>query len=166
MKETDRKWEESNKKWEDSNRRWGELSNSIGDLTEALVADHLWEKFDGYPYNLKRAYLDVQIFDDNNEQVGEIDILLSNTNWVMPVEVKRKLKVSDIEHHRKRMELMRKFPPAEAKGKKMVGAVAGAYVPKEARDAAFAEGFFVIELSGDNVVLCPQPEGFTPKEYA
>jgi hypothetical protein len=172
-KETDRKWDESTKKWEEStkrweesNRKWGELSNSIGDLTEALIASRLWEKFDGYPYNLKRAYLDVQMFNDKHEQVGEIDILLSNTEWVMPVEVKRKLRASDVEHHRKRMELMQRFPPAEARGKRMVGAVAGAFVPEDARDAAFAEGFFVIELTGDNVVLCPPPPGFTPKEYA
>lgn len=165
MDATDKKWEESNRRWEESNRKWGELSNSIGDLTEALIASRLWEKFEGYPYNFKRAYLDVQIFDDENEQVGEIDILLSNTKWVMPVEVKRKLKVGDIEHHRKRMELMQKYPPAEAKGKKMLGAVAGGFVSKESRNAAFAAGFFVIELTGENVALCPPPAGFKPKEW-
>jgi Holliday junction resolvase-like predicted endonuclease len=163
--ESNKKWDDSQKRWDESNRKWGELSNSIGDLTEVLIAARLWEKFEGYPYNLKRAYMDVQIFDDDNEQVGEIDILLSNTNWVMPVEVKRKLKAGDITHHRKRMELIRKYPPAEAKGKKMVGAVAGGFVSKEAREAAFAAGFFVVELAGENAVLCPPPKGFKPKEW-
>ncbi|MDR0550808.1 MAG: hypothetical protein LBG72_02185 [Spirochaetaceae bacterium] len=146
-------------------KRMGDIHNSIGDLTEALIAARLWEKFDGYPYNFKRAYLNTQIFDDDNEQIGEIDILLSNTKWVMPVEVKRKLKVGDIEHHRKRMELIRKYPPAEAKGKKMLGAVAGGFVTKEARDAAFSAGFFVVELTGESAALCPPPAGFKPKEW-
>jgi hypothetical protein len=143
----------------------GDLHNSIGELTEILVAARLWEKFNGYPYNLKRAYLNVQIFDEDSEQVGEIDILLSNTNWVMPVEVKRNLKVSDIPHHVKRMELIRKYPPAEAAGKKMVAAIAGGFVPKEARLAAHEAGFFVLELSGETVTLCPPPAGFKPREW-
>jgi superfamily II DNA/RNA helicase len=164
--ESQKKWNENQKKWDESNRRWGDLSSSIGDLTEVLIAARLWEKFEGYPYNLKRAYLNVQIFDDDAEQVGEIDILLSNTGWVMPVEVKRKLKAGDIEHHLRRMELIRRYPPAEAKGKRMAGAVAGGFVSKEARDAAFQAGLFVIELTGENAALCPPPAGWEPREWS
>ena len=70
----------------------GGLGNSLGEMIETLIAARLWEKFSDYPYDLKRAYHQVPIFDGNNQIITDIDILLSNTEWVMAVEVKQKLK--------------------------------------------------------------------------
>ncbi|MDR1786983.1 MAG: hypothetical protein LBR16_00815, partial [Treponema sp.] len=143
----------------------GHLSNSVGELIETLVAGRLWEKFKDTPYSrLKRAYRRVQIFDDARE-IGEIDILLSDSDLCMAVEVKREPNVGDINHHVKRMALIRKHPPAETVGKKLVGAVAGGFVPAEVRDYAHAQGFFVLELNGESVSLAEPPAGFKAREW-
>jgi hypothetical protein len=63
------------------------------------------------------------------------------------------------------MQLIRKYPPAEVKGKKLVGAIVGAVVAPEAREYAEQKGFFVLELTGEDVRLLEPPEGFKPKEW-
>jgi hypothetical protein len=63
------------------------------------------------------------------------------------------------------MELVRKYPPAEVKEKKLLGAIAAGIVPPDVRDLAFRAGFFVLELTGDSVALIQQPESFIPKTW-
>ncbi|GHT51999.1 hypothetical protein FACS1894102_7820 [Spirochaetia bacterium] len=90
----------------------GGLNRSMGELIETIIAAKLWEKFDAYPYNLKRSYQRVPLYDENSNVLTDIDILLSNGDYVMAVEVKRELdKKDDIDHHLKRMELIKKYPP-------------------------------------------------------
>jgi predicted AAA+ superfamily ATPase len=148
----------------DLSKNVGGLNRSMGELIETLIAARLWEKFSGYPYNLKRAYQRIPIYDEKNYALAEIDILLVDTEWAMVVEVKQKLRESDIEHHTKRMERIVKYPPAEAKGKKLLGALAAGVVSPEARDLAYSNGYFVLELTGESVALIPPPEGFKPAE--
>ena len=139
------------------------LSTSVGGLMETLMAAKLWEKFDDTPYNLKRAYLNVFIYDDNHQLLTEIDILLSNTDYCMAVEVKTKAKDGDVDAMINRMGRIHRFPPAEAKGKRLLGALAGGFVPPEVRDYAHKNGLYVLELQGESVDLAPVPEGFSPR---
>jgi hypothetical protein len=144
----------------------GGLNCSIGDLVETLFAPHLGEKFEAYNYNLKRQFHRVYIYDENIRLCGEIDILLSDTTVCMAVEVKRWLERNDqVDEHVKRMELIRKYPPAETKGKKLLGAIVGAVVTPEIRLYAYRCGFFVLELRGDDIHLLESPEDFKPKEW-
>ncbi|MDR0635853.1 MAG: hypothetical protein LBF87_02090, partial [Treponema sp.] len=64
----------------------GGLNRSVGELIETLIAARLWEKFAVYPYQLTRAYQRVPIYDEQNHQKTDIDILLSDTAWCMAVE--------------------------------------------------------------------------------
>ena len=144
----------------------GGLNLSMGDLVETLFAPHLGEKFDVYNYNLRRIYRRVYIYDDNVRQRGEIDILLSNTTMCMAVEVKRWLEKTDqVDEHIKRMQLISQYPPAEVKGKKLLGAIVGAVVTPQARDYAERSGFYVLELTGEDVRLLEPPKDFQPKEW-
>jgi hypothetical protein len=171
-KETDKKIQETNNqliKTEKLVRRVtrnvGGLNRSLGELIETLIASRLWEKFSAYPYNLQRAYQRVNIYDEKNLALTDVDILLADSEWVMAVEVKREVKEDDIIHHIKRMELVRKYPPAEVKGKKLLGAIAAGVVPPDVRELVYKAGFFVLELTGDSVALAIQPEDFTPKTW-
>jgi hypothetical protein len=84
----------------------------------------------------------------------------------MAVEVKRWLeKTSHVDEHIKRMQLIRQYPPAEVKGKKLLGAIVGAVVTPEAREYAEQNGFFVLELMGEDVRLLEPPKNFQPKEW-
>jgi hypothetical protein len=144
----------------------GGLNLSMGDLVETLVGPHLGENFDAYNYNLKRVYRRVPIYDDNNRLRSDIDILLSNTTVCMAVEVKRWLeKTAQVDEHIKRMQLIRQYPPAEVKGKKLLGAIVGAVVTPEAREYAEQNGFFILELMGEDVRLLEPSKDFKPKEW-
>jgi hypothetical protein len=164
MKETDKQMEALQKTVERVTGNVGGLNRSLGELIETLIAARLWEKFAGY--NLKRAYQRVPIFDENNHILTDIDILLSNTDVAMAVEVKRELdSMKDVDRHLKRMELIREHPPAEVADKKLVGAMAGGIVEADVRRYAWESGFFVLELTGDAVELIPPPEGFMPRQW-
>jgi hypothetical protein len=63
------------------------------------------------------------------------------------------------------MELIRQYPPAETKGKKLLGAIAAGAVNPEVREYAEQNGFFVLELTGEDVRLLEPPQGFKPKEW-
>jgi hypothetical protein len=144
----------------------GGLNVSMGELIETLFGPHIGEKFDAYQYNLKRTFKRVPIYDDTSRQRGEIDLLLSNTTVCIALEVKRWLEDnSEIDKHIQRMKLIRQYPPAEVKGKTLLGAVAGAVVTAEAREYAEQNGLFVLELTGDDVRLLEPPEHFQPREW-
>ncbi|MDR1073303.1 MAG: hypothetical protein LBL45_06475 [Treponema sp.] len=103
----------------------GGLNRSLGELIETLIAARLWEKFPEHA--LQRAYQRMPIFDEKNRVMTDIDVLLSNTGVAMAVEVKRELNdMKEIDRHLKRMELIRKYPPAEVAGKKLLGALSTA----------------------------------------
>ncbi|GHV82788.1 hypothetical protein AGMMS50212_01280 [Spirochaetia bacterium] len=144
----------------------GGLNRSLGELIETLIAARLWEKFDAYPYNLKRAYQRLPIYDENNRIRSDIDILLANGEYAMAVEVKASLhREDDVDYHLKRMELILKYPPADCKGKILLGALAGGIVKAEIRDRAHSAGFFVLELTGESVSLAEPPAGFIPRQW-
>jgi hypothetical protein len=144
----------------------GGLNRSMGELIETLIAARLWEKFDAYSYNLKRAYQRVPLFNENNRILTDIDILLSNGDYVMAVEVKRELnRKDDVDHHLKRMKLIKTYSPAECKGKKLLGAMAGGIVDPDVRDYIHSVGFFVLELAGESVSLAETPTEFTAQEW-
>ncbi|MDR0663738.1 MAG: hypothetical protein LBF80_06660 [Spirochaetaceae bacterium] len=137
----------------------GGLGSSLGELIETLIAARLWEKFPDY--GLVRAYRRVPIFDDTNRARTDIDILLSNTNKAMAVEVKHELdREMYVEQHLKRMELIRAYPPAEVGNKELFGAMAGGIVTPDVTRYAHDSGFHVLELMGDTVSLIPPPAGF------
>jgi hypothetical protein len=144
----------------------GGLNPSIGELVETLFTPHLGEKFDKYQYNLKRIFKRVPIYDDTSRLRGEIDILLSNTTVCMAVEVKRWLDKADrVDDHIRRMQLIRQYPPAEIGGKKLLGAIAAAAVMPDVREYAEQNGFFVLELAGEDVHLLEPSEDFRPREW-
>ena len=165
QKETDRQMKKTDEKLEKLGINLGGLNNSMGELIEIIIAARLWEKFAQYPYKLRRGYRRVYVYDDDNRARTEIDILLSDTDVIMAVEVKDEPKNGDVDYHINRMRLIRKYPPAEAKGKKLLGAIAGASVSPDVQAYAHNAGFFVLELTGESVALIPPPEGFVVPEW-
>ncbi|MDR2499458.1 MAG: hypothetical protein LBD37_00075 [Treponema sp.] len=83
----------------------------------------------------------------------------------MAVEVKREAIPEDIGRHEKRMELIRKYPPGETRGKKPTGALVGGVLSPRTAEQAYQAGFFALELSGEAVALVRPPEGFSPREW-
>ena len=144
----------------------GGLNRSMGELMEVLIGGRVWERFAAYPYNFTRIRPQVEIIDDKKRVRSDIDLLLLNDEWAMAVEVKRVLDAKDVDHHRSRMDLITRYPPDAARGKRLLGALAcGVVDSPEVYGYAYNAGFFVLELSGESVVLVDPPAGFSPKEW-
>jgi len=142
----------------------GGLNRSLGALIETLIAARLWEKFP--EYDLKRAYQRIPIYDEKNDMKTDIDILLVNTTMCMAVEVKHELvQEKDVKRHIKRMQLIRKYPPALIGSKQLVAAMAGGVVDPDIKDYAYKAGFYVLELTGESVHLISPPKNFKPKNW-
>ena len=165
QKETGLQMKETDKKLERIGKNLGGVSRSLGELIENIIAARLWEKFSEYNYKLRRGYRRVFVYDDNNRLRTDIDILLSDTDVVMAVEVKEEPDIKDVDHHINRMKLIHQYPPAEAKRKKLLGAIAGTSVMQEVQEYAHKAGFFVLELKGEAVALIKPPDDFIAKEW-
>jgi hypothetical protein len=159
--ETERVIAKMSKSIERVSENLGGVNRSLGELIETLIAARLWEKFPEHGF--VRPYRRVPVFDETSRPMTEIDILLSNTDKVMAVEVKRELDDTDeVKRHIKRMELIRAYPPAEVVNKALFGAMAGGLVSAKAARYAYEAGFYVLELTGETVDLIPPPAGFKP----
>ncbi|MDR1095685.1 MAG: hypothetical protein LBL31_04795 [Spirochaetaceae bacterium] len=166
LRENAEQMKETDKKIKKLSENIGGLNNSLGSIIETLVAARLWEKFK--LYNLNRGFQRVPIFDEKGRGLTDIDILLSDTDCAIAVEVKTSLNRKDyVDRHVERMELIRQYPPAEVaiNGKRVMGAMAGGVVVPSVMEYAHKCGFFVLELSGESAQLAESPEGFKPKVW-
>jgi Holliday junction resolvase-like predicted endonuclease len=100
----------------------------------------------------------------NGEQM-EIDILATNKDSVIVVEVKTTLKVEDVNDFisEKLSRFFEFFP--KYKGMTLYGAVAGIRIEESADRYAYRKGLFVLTLSGEGMVVILNDEKFRPNEW-
>ncbi|MCL2879519.1 MAG: hypothetical protein FWF29_04660 [Treponema sp.] len=165
MKETDRKIQKVSEQMEETGRRMGYLNNRFGEVAEHLVAPGILRRFNekGYHFDSIRPN-GVDITDDAGVPVGQVDILLESPECVMAVEVKVRPRKQDIEHHIKRLELLKRQRLRYHDFRKIQGAIAGAVFGAEVKQAVLIAGFFAIEQSGDTMKI-DVPSDFTPREW-
>jgi hypothetical protein len=148
------------------NKSIGELGNSIGELVEVLLSAHAEKKFERFGYHFVNDSERVRIRDDNKQVVGEIDLLLTDGDAAMGVEVKRRLNDRRyVDDHLARMELARKYPPKAVGDRRLLGAIAGGIVDPDVAAYAYSKGIFVLELTGESVTLIEPPLNFVPKQW-
>ena len=165
MKETDRKMEETARQMKETDRKIGELGNRFGELAEHLVAPGITEKFNELGFHFTQISRDHAFKDPATRRtLAEVDIYLENGDIVIAVEVKAKLRDSDVDDHLARMEFLRRAADARNDSRKYCGALAAAIVTDAARGYAHKAGFYVIEQSGDTMKL-DIPEGFVPRQW-
>ena len=172
MKETDRRLKETEKlikenarEMKETGRRMGYLSNRFGELAEHLVAPGIKSRFEelGYRFDMV-ATRGGEICGADGKVKTEIDLYLENDEIMIVVEVKSKPSVKDVDHHIKRLEIVREFRKKARNERKILGAIAGAVFGAEEKKATIDAGMYVIEQSGDTMKI-DMPEGFIPREW-
>jgi len=172
MKETDRiikenaeQQKETDRMIKDNARQMGGLHTSFGKMAEHLVAPGIYKRFNelGYHFNAV-ARGGYEICDEEDIVIAEVDVLLENSDYIMAVEVKAKPHLKDIEHHIKRLKILRENRNKQRDTRKIQGAIAGAIFGSKEKQAAIDAGFFVLEQSGDTVRI-NVPKGFIPGEW-
>ena len=137
-----------------------EFDRNWGKLVEALVAPGMVEQF-------KKLNLDI---DGKTQRVEkskkgkniEIDILLTNSELIIPVEVKTTLNVEAVDEHiDKHLIPFKSFFP-EYKDKTIYGAVAYIHVEENADRYAYKKGLYVLTFGENDMVVIKNDLKFIP----
>jgi Holliday junction resolvase-like predicted endonuclease len=163
-KETERELREATRLSKEVSRQMGGLHRSFGELAEQMVAPGIVRHFNEKGYYLGSiSTCGLQIL-ENGKVKTEVDILLENVEFLIAVEVKSKPKEDDIEHHIRRLELVREYRNKYNDTRKIHGAIAGAIFTQKVKKLTLKAGLYVIEQSGDTMRV-DVPEGFVPREW-
>jgi hypothetical protein len=165
LKKTSREVEKTIRAVRELSKEVGGISNHLGEVAQCFFGSDLWRHFDGFQYEFQRLYPYLPLFNEKNESIGDIDITLLNGEYAMAIEVKTHLKKKNVEYHAKRLEQIKKYPPDQYKGKKILGGMAGLMIDRDAKDLADEMGLYIIEQSGDAVRLAQRPEWFKAREW-
>ena len=134
-----------------------------GKLVEALVEPSVLRLFQ--ERNIQVIDTAQRLKTTKNGEQMEIDILATNKDSVIVVEVKTTLKVEDVNDFiiEKLSRFFEFFP--KYKGMKLYGAVAGIRIEESADRYAYRKGLFVLTLSGEGMVVILNDEKFRPKQW-
>jgi hypothetical protein len=149
----------------ETDKRIGYLSNRFGEVVEYMMVPKLEEEFNALGYTFNKTHRDTIIRDRKNNIFTEVDAFLENGDCVILVEIKSKLKTSDIDDHVERMQKMRVYADLRNDKRKYYGAIAGVIVSESDKIYALKNGFYVVEPSGDSLMITP-PEGeYSPRAW-
>lgn len=143
--------------------RMREYERNWGKLVEALVKPSVAHQF-------RKRGIDVvgsgqQMEKEMGEETIEIDILLSNGDALIAVEVKTTLSIEDVDDHiKKHLEPFKRFFP-EYQDRKIYGAVAYIHVVEEADRYAYKKGLFVLTFTTGDAVAIKNDKKFVPQAW-
>ena len=133
---------------------WGRfVENIVAPACETLFINH------GIPVHQVSQRVKKKLTD----KILEIDILVTNENHVLVVEVKSSLSVEDVKEFIVDLQGFREFFP-EYKNKELYGAVAGIEMEGGADKYAYRQGLFVLAQTGENMTIL-NGENFQPKSW-
>ena len=168
----DKKWQESLEKWDKADRQLkevktevGGMSNTFGEMVEHLVVPGIEERLGDLGFRFDEISPRRRIKDKNGNTEIEIDLVLENSETIVAVEVKGKVRARDIkEYCTKSLETLRKILDQRKDERKLLGVMAGAVFGMEQKRMAREAGLFVIVQTGDTMKL-EIPKGFKPREW-
>ena len=141
--ETDRRIREVNKQIGDLGGKWGRfVENMVAPACESIF--------------LKRGIPVHQVSQRIKKRLGgqtlEIDVMVTNENHVLIVEVKSSLGVEDVKELIHDLTEFKEFFPEYAQ-KQVYGAVAGIEIEEGADKYAYRQGLFVLAQAGESVAI-------------
>lgn len=142
----------------------GGVNNKLGRLTEIMFSCELWRKFENFGFAFDKQGANVSIA-ENGKKIAELDFLLENGDYAMPVEVKTDLRGEDIDRHIKRIEKIRGYWDRKGDKRKLVGAMASAVAKDDVLEYAHNNGIFVFVQTGDTVKIADLPSDFKAREW-
>ena len=145
-------------------RQIGGLHRRFGELAEHLVVPGIHARFNEMGYFFGEVAPGGLKIVEGDKTKTEIDLLLQNGETVMAVEIKVRPAVKDVEHHIKRLEILRDSRRKKNDHRKIQGAIAGAVFGSVEKKAVIEAGLYVIEQSGDTMKI-DIPDGFVPREW-
>jgi len=163
FQETDRKFQETDRKFDKCFRTVKEFDSNWGKLVEALIRPSVAGQF--RKRGIQVTGSGQRIEKHRQGDTLEIDILLTNGEIVIAVEVKTTLTVEGVQEHiDKHLRPFKQFFP-EYHDKQVYGAVAYLHVAENADRYAYKQGLFVLTLVFDDQVIIQNDDKFIPKSW-
>lgn len=163
--ETDKKFQETDKKFKQSEKMISALREEYkdrwGELVESLVSGNLLRILKARNFPVKKVSPRVRNF--KGEPNYELDLVASNGEEVVVVEVKSSLNVEAVKHFISQLELVRNHSRRFRK-QRMIGAVAYLNDHCDAATMAMNRGLLVIRATGDNAAIMNDPD-FEPTRF-
>jgi hypothetical protein len=130
--------------------KWiGYTGHSIGHIVELVLIPGIKKKMNECGHDFDTLAPRKLYYRKDGKIFTEIDLFLENGEEVMAVEVKTQLSVSAVEHHLRRLQLLRKHESEKLNDKTILAAVAGLGIDEDAREMALRLGMYVIEMVED-----------------
>jgi len=124
-------------------------------FVENLIEPGIIELFEKYGVHLEYIHKNVKYKDKNGNLFYEIDMLLTNDDYIVLVEIKTSLNANHVDEHLARLQKVIESPHKSFNwaNKKIIGCVAGISVSGGADTYAIKNGLFVLVQSGSIVKL-------------
>ena len=161
FQETDRKFQETDKKINKVNQAIGQLGGRWGEFIESMVKPAVVRLFQQRGLAVHEVHHNLT--SNRNGLAAEIDLLVTNDEYCVAIEVKSFLSVDDVKAHRERLEKFKILFPRYSDAK-LLGAVAGAVIHDEVAKYAYRQGFFILGQKGENMEIL-NDDAFKPKIY-
>ncbi len=154
----EQRWAKSDKSWEALRSQMKEVQGELGGIgkSNGEIAEDFF--YNGLKKNMQLMSIEIEEIDRNNNRYrkniglkGEYDIVLTNTDVVILVEVKSKFKAQHV------IKLVEKQIPKykilypEKKNYKVRGAIAAFTFEDKAIELAKEYGLFILTQSGENI---------------
>jgi len=147
----------------DFNKRFEEFTNRFGEVVEYMPAPNMREEFKEHGFIFHQAGPDVKFADDDHGIFFEVDVLLQNGDKAMLVEVKPNSIPTTQTAMLSAPKKMCTYADLRGDKRAFLGAVAGVVMTDKTKEYALGHGFFVIEPSGENLIITPPHS--KPKEW-
>jgi hypothetical protein len=161
LKETDRQLKETDRKIREVNKQIGDLGGKWGRFVENMVAPACETIF--LKLHIPVHQVSQRVKKRLEGQTLEIDVLVTNEDHVLVVEVKSSLGVGDVKGLMQDLTVFRQFFPEYA-SKQLYGAVAGIEIEEGADKYAYRQGLFVLAQAGEAVAILNN-EDFQPTNW-
>ena len=158
MEETDRKlkerFEETDKQLKDTSlevkRLSRQLSGTTGHIVEGLVSSSTHKIFQKAGLDLHNSGKNLKRSLPSENIAMEVDVLLSNAEMAVPIEVKTNCTKDDIYRFLHQMSHFRRLFP-EYDGKEVFAAIAAINYEKDVAELAHKEKLLVIRVNSDDI---------------
>ena len=165
IKETDRQMKETDRQMKETDRKMGDLYNRFGEMAEHLVAPGIADRFNERGFHFDSIMPGgIKIVDEQRNVIAEIDLMLENGEYIIAIEVKATVRPKDVEHHIRRLEILREHRKKKQDNRRIQGAIAGAIFGAAEKQAVIEAGFYALEQSGDTMKMVI-PNDFVPREF-
>jgi hypothetical protein len=152
--ETDQQIQNLGDKIDKLSTNLGGVGNDLGEIAEGMLTSDLLDRFHAFGLDFDDALRNIEIRERGTKRLlAEIDCLLLNTDIALVAEVKASMTKGDVDKHLTRMRILSGKQNGLLSGKDLYGAIAGIKIRAKTREYAKSKGLFVLEPSGDTVMI-------------